>query len=139
MPGLRYFQAAIMVIVITIMGAFLMTKYSFAADTNSGQALDESGKAGAHASNSAAHAIISTGKVTSAASAIPLSIGGAAGAVSSEIANDLMDAATAPAGTPLEISDESVSVGPPPDEALKTNTETKVNTAKKTKSEPKSN
>ncbi|MBF0303728.1 MAG: hypothetical protein HQK73_11870 [Desulfamplus sp.] len=129
----------LMVIFIAIMGVFLMTEYTFAADTHSGQALDESGKAGSHASNSAAHAIISTGKVTSAASAIPLSIGGSVGAVSSEIANELMDAATAPAGTPLEISDESVTVGTPPDEALKNSTETKVDTAKKSKSETKSN
>ena len=30
-----------------------------------------------------------------------------------------MDAATAPPGTPLDITDETVTAGPPPDEALK--------------------
>ena len=75
------------------------------------------------ASASAAHSIAASGQVTSAASAVPLSIGGAvlgsAGAVSSGAAHDSMKAATAPIGTPLEITDESITTMPP-NEALKT-------------------
>ena len=91
---------------------------SFGGETHSGQAVVEAGKAGSHASASAGHAIAASGQVTSAASAVPLAVAGSTGAVSTEIAKDLMHAATAPAGAPLEITDENVTAGPPPNEAL---------------------
>lgn len=97
---------------------------ALAGDTHSGQAVTEASKAGSHASQSAAHAIVGSGQVVSAASAVPLAIGGSAGAVSTEIAKDLMNAATAPAGTPLEITDENITAGPPPDQALKIKAQT---------------
>jgi len=106
----------ISVIVLAI--AMLLSVNSFGSDTHSSKAVEESGKVSSHASTSAAHAISGSGQVTSAVSAVPLSIGGAAGAVSTEMAKDLMDAATAPIGTPLKIADESVTAGPPPNEAL---------------------
>jgi len=92
-------------------------------NTHSGQAVQESAQASGHASASAAHSIVASGQVTSAASAVPLSIGGAvlgsAGAVSTGAAHDSMKAATAPIGTPLEVTDESITTMPP-NEALKT-------------------
>lgn len=91
---------------------------AFASDTHSVQAVEDASKAGSHASTSAGHSIAASGQVTSAASAVPLAVSGSAGAVSTEIAKELMDAATAPIGTPLEITDESVTAGPPPDQAL---------------------
>lgn len=94
-----------------------------AGDTHSGEAVKQGSKAASHGSASAAHAIVGSGQVTSAASAVPLSVAGSAGAVSTEIAKDLMEAATAPIGSPLEITDESVTAGPPPNEVLKTNTQ----------------
>lgn len=103
---------------IASMFAMILSVNSFAGDTHSGQAVEEASKAGSHASASAAHGIVASGQVTSAASAVPLAIAGSAGAVSTEIAKDLMEAATAPIGTPLEITDESVTAGPPPSEAL---------------------
>ncbi|MBU0943779.1 MAG: hypothetical protein KKE53_04925 [Proteobacteria bacterium] len=106
--------------ILTISSAFIMilSVNCCTADTHSGRAVEELSKAGSHASASAAHGIVASGQVTSAASAVPLAISGSAGAVSTEIAKDLMKAATAPIGTPLEITDESVTVGPPPDKAL---------------------
>jgi len=98
--------------------SIVLSVNSYGADTYSGQAVKEAGKAGSHASASAANAIVGSGQVTSAASAVPLAIGGSAGAVSAEMAKDSMEAATAPIGTPLEITDESVTAGPPPNEAL---------------------
>lgn len=103
---------------VICMLALSMSANAFSAETHSGQAVEEASKAGSHASASAAHSIVASGQVTSAASAVPLAIGGSAGAVSTEIAKDLMDAATAPIGTPLKITDESVTAGPPPNEAL---------------------
>lgn len=98
--------------------AVILSANAFGADTHIGRAVGESGKAASHGSAASTHAIVGSGQVTSAASAVPLAVSGAAGAVSSEIAKDLMDAATAPAGAPLEITDESVTAGPPPNEAL---------------------
>ncbi|MBW1650072.1 MAG: hypothetical protein JRJ44_05265 [Deltaproteobacteria bacterium] len=108
-------------IIFTIFTAFILIFYgcAFAGDTHSGQAAAESAKAGSHVSKSVAHAIMGTGQVVSAASAVPLAISGAVGGVSAELAKDLMDAATRPIGEPLEITDETVSVDPPPDQVLK--------------------
>lgn len=91
---------------------------SYGGDTHSGRAVAESGKAGSHASAAAGHAVAGSGQATSAASAVPLAIVGSVGAVSAEMAKDLMEAATAPIGTPLEVTDEPVTAGPPPNEAL---------------------
>ena len=98
---------------------FLSTSiYAFAADTHSGQAVEEASKVGSHASASIGHGIAASGQVTSAASVIPLAIIVSADAVSTGIAKELMNAATAPIGTPLTITDESVTTSPPPNEAL---------------------
>jgi len=92
--------------------------YSIAADnTHSGQAARQASNASGNASGSAAHSVAASGQVTSAAIAIPLSVGAAvlgSGAIVSGVAADAsMRAATAPIGTPLEITDESMTVVPP--------------------------
>ena len=105
--------------------ALLLTPSSpiFAGEeTHSGRAVQESGRASVHASASAAHAIAASGQATSAVSAVPLSYSGAvlgsAGAVSAQTARSLAKAATAPIGTPLDITEESIMIMPP-NEALK--------------------
>jgi len=102
---------------------------SVAADhTHSGQAVGDSAQAGSHASASAGHSVAASGQVTSAASAIPLSIGGAVlslgGAASIGVAQGSAMAAVSPIGTPLEITDEAITVMPP-NEALKIKKEAK--------------
>lgn len=104
-----------------------------AADSHIGRAVKESGTASGHASKAAGHAIAGTGQVASGVSAVPLAIGGSAGAVSNEIAKDLMKAATAPAGAPLEVTDENITVGPPPDKAMESNSKTGTNQTKSDK------
>lgn len=106
---------------VAIVTLVLSSSSIFAADTHSGQAVNHAAKSGSHASGSAAHAIMSSGKVSSAASAIPFAVVGSVGEVSKQISKDLMDAATAPIGTPLEITEESIVAGPPPNEAIKAN------------------
>jgi len=101
----------------------LLASSAFAANqTHSGQASANAAQSGSHASASAGHSIAASGQVTSAASAIPLAIGGvvsgAAGAVSGQAARSSAQAATAPIGTPLDITDETITVMPP-NEALK--------------------
>jgi hypothetical protein len=88
----------------------------------SGGALRESAQASGHASASAAHSIAASGRATLGLSAVPLSIGGAvlgsAGSASAAAARDSMRAANAPIGTPLEITEETITIIPP-DIALK--------------------
>ena len=111
------FASSILVLLVTTGGTL------FAGDnTNSGQAVQVSAQA------SAAHSVVASGQMTSAASSVPLSAGGvvlgSAGAVSTGAALDSMKAATAPIGTPLEVTDESITTMPP-NEALKaTNSKT---------------
>lgn len=106
--------------------AFVVASPVSAADnqTHAGRAATLSGQASAATSGSAAHAIAASGQVTSAAIAVPLAVGGSAltsaGTASTASANASMDAATAPIGTPLPITDESMT-SIPPDQALKVN------------------
>lgn len=107
-------------LLITLLG---VTPAAFAADQSlSGQAVGNSAQASGHASASAGHAIAASGQATLGVSAIPLAIGGVvsgtAGAISSQAAHGSARAATAPIGTPLDITDETITVMPP-NEALK--------------------
>ncbi|MDD5612799.1 MAG: hypothetical protein PHF75_07140 [Gallionella sp.] len=90
--------------------------------THLGASVGNSAQSSGHASASVGHSIAASGQVTSAASAIPLAIGGVvsgtAGAVSGQAAHNSAQAATAPIGTPLNITDETITVMPP-NEALK--------------------
>ncbi len=109
--------------VLSILLASCLTSSAFAANqTHSGQASGNAVQSGSHASASAGHSIAASGQVTSAISAIPLAIGGlvsgTAGAVSNQTARSSAQAATAPIGTPLDITDETITVMPP-NEALK--------------------
>ncbi len=104
---------------VVFLSAVVLTVSALAGDTHLGKAVEEASQAGSHASKSAGHSVVASGQITSAASAVPLAIGGSAGAVSTQMAEDLMEAATAPPiGTPLEISDKAVTAGPPPNEIL---------------------
>ncbi len=91
--------------------------FSGGQNTHAGQAVDESVQASGHASASAAHSMAASGQVTSAASAVPLAIGGAVmqsgGAASTSAARELMNAASAPIGTPLQVTDDAIVTMPP--------------------------
>jgi len=109
---------------ISLGTAFLAAGASgaIAQDKQAGDAAKQSVQASGKASASAAHSVAASGKVTSAMSAVPLSVGGAAlgsaAAVTTDAARDSARTATAPIGTPLEITDEAITVVPP-NEALK--------------------
>ncbi len=116
-----------------------------AENTHAGEAVRNAVKASSHATASVAHSIAASGRVTSAAGAVPLSVGGmivgapepfrqlpataplsaggaalgSAGGASTGAARGLINAATAPIGKPLEITDEAITATPP-NEALKT-------------------
>lgn len=91
-------------------------------DTHAGRAIFESIQASGNLSRGALHSIAASGQVVFAVSAVPLAVSGgvfgAAGDISAAAARDSMRAATAPIGTPLEITDQAITVMPP-NEALK--------------------
>ena len=91
------------------------------AGSHGDQAIKHSSKSISHASASVGHSIVGSGQVASAVAAVPFAIVGSVGEVSKNISEDLMDIATTPIGEPLEISDESFIVGPPPSEAIEIN------------------
>ncbi len=90
----------------------------FANGTHSGQAISQAFRASGHASKSLGHSIAAGGQAVSAVAAVPFLAVGASGGVSTQIGHDLHDAAIAPVGEPLEITDEIITVGPPPDLAI---------------------
>ena len=83
----------------------------------SGGTLRESAQASGHASANAGHSIAASGRTTLGLSALPLGIGsavlGSAGSASAAAARDSMRAANAPIGTPLEITEETITIIPP--------------------------
>lgn len=93
-----------------------------AQGTQAGGPVKEGVQASGKAGGSAAHSISASGKATSAILAVPLSVGGmalgSAAAMTTDAARDSARTATVPIGTPLEITDEAITVVPP-NEALK--------------------
>ena len=96
----------------------LLSANAFAGDTYSGQAIKHSGQASVHASAAAGNSVVGAAQLTSGAVAVPLYVVGSVGAASTYIADELMEAATTPVGEPLVITDETITVGPPPDKVL---------------------
>jgi hypothetical protein len=90
--------------------------------THAGQAVENGVAASGHTSASAAHSIAASGQLTSGALAVPFlasgAVMGSAGAGSAAVGRDALRAATAPIGTPLPITDETITVISPA-EALK--------------------
>lgn len=110
----QIFSSIITIIVIMITSC----GQSFAQGSHSGQSLNNSFAASNHASKSIAHSVAASGQVVSGVVSIPLISAGALGAASAQAGDALWEAATAPANGPLKISNETVTAGPPPDEAV---------------------
>jgi len=77
-----------------------------------------SAQATAHSTVAVGHSTAGAAKLTSAAVAVPLVAAGAIGAVSAEAGKGLSKAANSPIGEPLEVSDETITAGPAPDQAI---------------------
>ena len=90
---------------------------AFAQSGNARKAVNESGQASGHAGASAGHGILASGQVTSAAIAVPLSVGGAvlgaAASIATGAADSAMNAANAPIGQPLPVTDRVITTMPP--------------------------
>ena len=77
-----------------------------------------SGQALTHSVQASAHSVGAAAKLTSAAVAIPLIAVGAVGQVSGEAGKVLLDEANGDFDKPLTVSDETVTAGPAPDQAV---------------------
>lgn len=108
-------KAAVMVLVLSALAAGT----GHAEGTYSGRAVQESARGMSHAAAGVMYGAVASGQAVSAAAAVPFTLIGSVGAVSTCIGQGLTDAATAPAGAPLPIADEIVTAGPPPDQALR--------------------
>jgi len=94
-----------------------------AGETESGKAVRHSGKASTQASQAVGHGATASGQVVSGAASVPLAgsgaVSGAAGAASTSAAEALSESANTVPGQPLPVAEETITAGPPPDQALK--------------------
>lgn len=81
------------------------------------QAAKAGGRASGNAAASAGHSLTATGQLASGVIATPLLASGAVavgvGSAAVQAGGSLMNAATSPIGTPLPVTDETVSIIPP--------------------------
>lgn len=77
--------------------------------------IQHSGQAVIHSANAFAQSVEGGAKLVSGVVAIPLIAAGAVGELSGEVGNTLWETANAP----LPISDEVVTAGPPPSDAIR--------------------
>lgn len=87
-----------------------------------GQSVQAGGRASGNASASAGHSLAATGQLASGVVATPILASGVvaagAGSAAAQAGGALMNSASRPMGTPLPVTDETVSILPP-NQALK--------------------
>ncbi len=80
-------------------------------------AIRAGGRASGNAAASAGHSLLATGQLASGVVATPLLASGAVavgvGSAAAQAGGSLMNAVTSPIGTPLPVTDETVSILPP--------------------------
>jgi hypothetical protein len=80
--------------------------------------LQHSSRALTHSLNAVGHSFIGGAKLVSAVAAVPLKASAAVGELSGEMGDAFWEAANAPVVDPLPITEDVVTIGPPPAEAL---------------------
>ncbi len=104
---------------IGIMGVMVMLVSSgIACGGELPRAVTYSGRAMVNSAQAVSTGVVASGQLVSGVVAAPLLISGAVGQVSTQVGTDLWDAAVSPIGTPLPVTEEHLTVGPPPDAAL---------------------
>lgn len=72
-----------------------------------------------HSTQAVGHSVVGSAQLASGVVAVPLIAVGSVGQVSQQAGNDLWQIANEPIGTPLPISDETITAGPSPAQAIK--------------------
>lgn len=94
-----------------IVGVMFMSGQAMAAGS-----MQHASQAAGHSGQAIGHSVVAGAQLTSAAIAVPLVVVGAVGTASGEVGKSLLEAAEI--GEPLTVSDETVTVGPNPGQAL---------------------
>ena len=84
--------------------------------------LQHSSQAVTHSIQAIGESMVAGAKLVSGVAAVPLKAAGAVGTLSGDLGDSLWEAANAPVGAPLPVTDDAITVGPPPDKALKPET-----------------
>ena len=85
--------------------------------------IQASGESLHHSAEAIGLALGASAQVVSGITAIPLGLSAEVGKVSGELSEELWRAANTPLTTPLPVSEQLITVGPPPGEALRRNSE----------------
>jgi len=85
---------------------------------SAGGVAEHSVQTSTHSAQAVSHGVIGAVKVTSGVVAVPLAVAGSAGKVSGQAGKELWDIANAPIGTPLPITEKTLTVGPTPSDAV---------------------
>ena len=80
--------------------------------------VQHSGQALEHGVNAIGHSVAGGGKLVSGAVAVPLKAVGSVGKVAGDAGDEMWDNAMAPIGEPLPVTEDTVTVGPPPAKAM---------------------
>jgi len=99
--------------IISLLAALMSSQQAMATGS-----AGHSGQAVVHSVQASGHAVLGSAQLVSASVAIPLQIAGAIGAVSGQAGDALMEQANADFNKPLTITNETITAGPSPDEAL---------------------
>lgn len=81
--------------------------------------LQHSGQAVTHSLQAIGEGMVAGAKLVSGVAAVPLKAAGAVGELSSDMGDALWEAANAPAAGPLLLTDDVITIGPPPGEAIR--------------------
>lgn len=81
--------------------------------------LEHSSRAVTHSLQAVGEGMVAGVKLVSGVAAVPLKAAGAVGELSSEMGDAFWEAANAPVNGPLPVTDDAITVGPPPGEAIK--------------------
>ncbi|HEX9585662.1 MAG TPA: mechanosensitive ion channel protein MscS [Gammaproteobacteria bacterium] len=81
--------------------------------------LQHSGQAVTHSLQAIGEGMVAGAKLVSGVAAVPLKAAGAVGELSSDMGDALWEAANAPAAGPLPLTDDVITIGPPPGEAIR--------------------
>ncbi len=89
-----------------------------AGQAQAGRALQHSGQALKHSAEAVGYAMVGATQLVFGASAIPFGMSANLGNVSGDMSDAMWEVANAPIGEPLPVAEESISAGPPPNQAL---------------------
>jgi hypothetical protein len=88
------------------------------AQAQAGGSVQHASQAIGHSAKAVGHSVVGTAKLASGVVAVPLIAIGASGQASQQAGESLWDIANEPIGTPLPVSDETVTAGPSPARAI---------------------